>query len=461
MDRKKVFVFGIDGADPEFIFNKWVDEFPCIKSLLKEGIYAKLNSTVPPLTAVAWTSMRTGLSPSDHGLFEYVYRKKDSYANTNIISANNINEKSIWHIASESNKKSIVCLVPITWPIKPFNGIMVSGFLTPKNKRGYIYPLEKREEIESIFNEPFEIDIYDHRKLSKEELFNQCCKMTKMHFKLMEHLIKNKEWDLFFGVIATSDWMNHGFFRYADELHRNYDPNSKFKDTLKDYYKLIDRNLSKLISSLDEDTTIIIVSDHGMKRIHNRFNLSDWLLKEGYLVLKQEPKKKTELTSDLIDWEKTKVWAIGAYEGQIFINLKGREPKGIVEKKDYDKLIEELMIKLKKIRGDDGSILDTKFFKKERDFQGKNNKNAPDLMVYFDDLQYGCNNSYVKNKTSWNIETKKGNDDATHSQQGIFIMNKSKQKGNIGEIDILDVAPTILNKLDIKIPEDMKGKIIE
>ena len=458
---KKVFVFGIDGAMPEKIFGEWLDELPTIKKLMGEGCYAKLNSTIPPLTAVAWTSMRTGKPPAEHGLFEYIFRKKNSYTDMGVISANNIQEKSIWHIVSEHNKKSIVCLVPITWPIKPFTGTIVSGFLTPDIESEYTFPREFKKEIKSLFDEPFIIDLYDHRKLSKKELLEKCIKITEMHFKLMKYLIRKKEWDLFFGIIVASDWVNHSFFKYMDKEHRNYEPDSEFKNTLKNYYKFVDKNLGELIELLPKDTTIIIVSDHGIKRMHNRFNLSDWLLKKGYLVLKEKFETKLPLNLEMIDWEKTRAWAIGAYEGQIFINLKNREPGGIVDEKDYDELVEEIQEGLSQIKGDRGEELDTKFFKKKKDFVGKNNQHAPDLMVYFDDLQYGCNNSFVHNETMWNIETLKGKDDAGHSRQGMFIMNKSNQKGYIGEIDILDVAPTILNLLKVTMPRDLKGKIIK
>ena len=75
-------------------------------------------------------------------------------------------------------------------------------------------------------------------------------------------------------------------------------------------------------------------------------------------------------------------------------------------------------------------------------------------------MQYGCNNSIVGNETQWNPITKRGIDDATHSLQGIFIMNNGYAKGYINEISYLDVAPTVLNELGIDIPEDMEGEII-
>jgi len=222
----------------------------------------------------------------------------------------------------------------------------------------------------------------------------------------------------------------------------------------------VDEKLGEILNMLNEDTGIIILSDHGITRLHTRVNLTDWLIQKGYMVLKESIKEKSEFNFNMVDWSKTRAFAIGAYEGQIFINLKDREPEGIVEKLDYENLVSELSSKIKQIKGDRGEGLDTKIFIKKKDYNGKLIENAPDMIVYFDNLQYGCNNTLIGNKTLWSPSTAKGSDDATHSQHGIFIMKNNKCKGDLGELDILDVAPTVLSELGIEIPKDFKGKIV-
>lgn len=458
----KVFVFGIDGAFPEYIFGDWLEELPNIKKVITEGCYAKLNSTIPPLSITAWTSIVTGKAPSDTGIFEYVYRKGNSYSDFNVMTSKNLKEKTIWQIASENKSRSIINYLILTWPIKPFNGILISGSLTPSGEEvKSVYPSEIRYELENQLGTLPPADVPNFRELSKEEIITETLKLTEAQFKIEKALLKSKQWDLFFNIAGLSDRMNHSFWRYMDKDHRKYELDSKFKNTLKDYYKLIDKNLGEMLALLDKDTKIIILSDHGITRMHTRVNLTDWLIKEGYMVLKEPLKEKKEFKPDLVDWKKTRVLALGAYEGQIFINLKGREPEGIVTESEYGSLIEELEEKIKGIKGDDGSFLDTKIFKKKDHFKGKCEDIAPDMIIYFDNLHYGCNTSLIGNETLWNINTAKGSDDACHSQQGIFIMKDGKTKGDIGEISYLDVAPTILNLLDIKVPEDMRGKIIK
>jgi len=455
----KLFVIGIDGAMPEYIFGEWLDKLPTIKKLINQGCYGELKSTIPPLSAVAWTAISTGKAPADFGFFEYIYRKNNSYNDLGIISATNIKSKTLWQIASEHNKKSIICLMPLTWPIKPFNGICVSGYMTPNTDVEFTYPKEIKNKIETIFNKQFRI-ISEFRNKSKEEIIKNVYENTEMHFKLMEYLLKNNDYDLFFGVIDESDSMNHNFLKYTDKEHSEYDENFQYKNVLKEYYQYIDKKLGELLNLLDKETKIIVLSDHGIIRMHNRVNLSDWLIKEGYLVLKNQITEKIKLKMNLVDWTETRAWAIGAFEGQIFVNLKNREPEGIVEEKDYDNLLNEIEEKLKKITGDRGEKLDTKVFKKKEFFKGEYEHLAPDMIIYFDNLQYGCNTSLIGNELLWSPQTAIGSDDAGHSQKGIFIMNKCEKTGDIGEVDILDIAPTILKNIGIESSNYMKGKVI-
>lgn len=456
----KIFIFGIDGAFPEYIFGEWKKDLPSINKLMNEGSYAKLDSTIPCLSVTAWSSILTGKPPVDTGLFEYIQRKKGSYDDWNVVTSRNLKEKTIWQILSEHNKKSIICNILLTWPIKPFNGIMITGPLTPSTSN-YIYPNELEDELKRELGEIPPVDVPNFRSLPKEEIAHALKKHTEKQIEIMHYLFDNKEWDMFFAMIPMSDRMNHAFWKYMDPQHRKYDPNSPLKNTLKEFYQFLDKKLGEFLSKLDKDTKVIVISDHGITRLHTRINLTDWLIKEGYMHLKEPAKPNTHFKFNMVDWGKTRAFAIGAYEGQIFLNLEGREPQGIVKLRDYETLLEEIVSKIRKIPGDDGKKLDTKFFKKKDFFEGKHFTEAPDVVIYFDNLEYGCNTTLIGNTGMWSPQTALGSDDAGHSQQGIFILSDKKRNSkNLGEISYLDVAPTILHHLDVQIPEDMKGNVI-
>ena len=472
MAKKKVFVLGIDGAMPEKIFGEWLDELPNIKKLMGEGSYAKLNSSDPPLSITAWCSITTGKTPCDTGIFEYIYRKNGSYHDIGVMTSRNLKDKQIWEILSDKGLKSVVPYVINTWPLKPFNGWLVAGPQRLDDQDvDCVYPPEMKQELIDKFGEVPSFDITNFRSSyeiakeikkgppSKEFVMEGCRDVASRNVEVMKHLMKNKDWDLFFGVIGMTDRMNHMFWKYCDKTHRKYDPKSKYLNVLKDFYIFIDQKLGELFELLDEDTKIILLSDHGIMKLNTRVNVTDWLIREGYLVLKEPTKEKVPFNLEMVDWSKTKVFAIGAYEAQFFINLKGREAEGIVEPEEYDDLIEELTRKIKEIPGDWGEKLDTEILYKRKDFDGKHIEEAPDMLIYFDGMQYGSNTTLINNETLWSPSTAKGSDDATHSMQGIFIMKDNVNRmGDFGEMSYLDVAPTVLDLLGQEIPEDMKGK---
>lgn len=414
------------------------------------------------MSVTAWTSMITGKNPEDHGVFECTYRKKNTYEFGNLSSSFNIKEKTIWDIASENNKKSVVCFVPLTWPPKPLNGCLISGFMTPLSEEtDYSYPKKLKKEINDHLGEPLPIDVKDYKKLDIKDQLSEVHRMTRLHMETMKYLIKNKEWDLFFGVVMGSDRLNHKFWKYCDKTHRDYNPGSQFENALKDYYILVDKYLGEMLGLIGEEVVVIVLSDHGIMKMDNRVNLSDWLIKEGYLVLKESVSEISKLDSSMVDWTKTKASAIGAYDGKIFFNVKGRDPEGIIEQFEYDSFFRELEEKLKQIQGDDGKKLDTQVFRKRQISGMKYDEVTPDMIVYFDNMNYGSNVSRIGNPSLWSPQTALGSDDATHSLKGMFVMKGGSQKGEIEEVDIVDVPTTILYYMGIKLPEDLKGKVIK
>jgi len=179
---KKVFIFGIDGAMPELVFDDWLDDLPNIKKLVEKGCFARLKSTIPPLSITAWASLTTGKSPSDTGIFEYTYRKNNSYNDIHIFTTKNLKEKTIWDIASERDKNVIACFPVLGWPVKPVNGCSISGTLTPLGDDVQCtYPKELKDEIKQALGEVPLPDIPNFRNLSKESIIEEVYKMTEKH----------------------------------------------------------------------------------------------------------------------------------------------------------------------------------------------------------------------------------------------------------------------------------------
>jgi predicted AlkP superfamily phosphohydrolase/phosphomutase len=227
-----------------------------------------------------------------------------------------------------------------------------------------------------------------------------------------------------------------------------------------DYYKYLDKEIGETFKLLDDDTLIIIVSDHGAKKMVGGICINEWLIQNGYMKLVQYPSEITPFNKLVVDWENTKVWGEGGYYGRIFMNVKGREPKGVIAQSHYEHFRNELIKKLEDLRDENGKSINTKVFKPE-DIYSECNGIPPDLIVYYGNLDWRSIGS-VGTKTIWASENDTGPDDANHSQYGIFIMQDSRKQHGMQRkgVTIYDIAPTILNYMGVKAPDDMEGKII-
>ncbi|MCD6164568.1 MAG: alkaline phosphatase family protein [Candidatus Odinarchaeota archaeon] len=459
MNKPKVLVIGLDAAPPELLFNKFLDELPNIKHLVENGIYGRMKSCVPPITIPAWMVMVTSKNPGKLGIYGFRHRKNYSYTDIWIANYQKIKEKTVWNILSEKGKKSIVIGVPPTYPPKPLNGYLISCFITPTNAKQYTYPPEFREEIEKIVgNYIFDVTF---RTEERDKLIKGLYEMTEKRFKIIKYLLKNKEWDFFMFVEIGLDRVQHAFWKFFDPEHHLYEPNSKYSDVIENYYKYLDQQIGELLKIVPKNTKIVVVSDHGAKRMKGALCINEWLIKEGYLTLKKYPEQKTRLEKAEVDWKKTIAWGWGGYYARIFLNVEGREPQGIIKPEEYEDVRDELAEKIKNIPGPNGEKLETKVIKPE-EYYPEINGEPPDLMVFFDDL-YWRSAGTIGHKTVYLPENDTGPDDAVHSQYGIYIVYDPSQNlgGKKVDIDILDVAPTIFYLLDMEPPSDMEGKPVK
>ena len=245
-----------------------------------------------------------------------------------------------------------------------------------------------------------------------------------------------------------------------DATHRNHDPNSPFKEAIREYYHLIDREIGTLLPYFYDHTSVFVVSDHGAKKMDGGICINEWLIKEGYLVLASPPDTANGVVKFEgldVDWSKTRAWGDGGYYGRLFINLKGREPGGIVEPADYDALRAEITRKLEALGDENGQPIGTRCFTPEALYQNSRGV-APDLLVYFGDLAWrsigtvGWNSIHV-------FENDTGPDDANHAQQGMFIFHDPQHDfggKRLSGLHLMQIAPTVLQQFGIPVPFDMQ-----
>ena len=455
---RKLLVIGLDCAVPNLVFEQFIDALPNLKRLINNGISAPMRSSDPPITIPAWMIMSTGVDAGFLGLYGFRHRKNNSYTDIWIANTQKVKMQKIWDLLSDFGLKSCLVGIPPTYPIKRMEGWTVSGFITPDNTKEYTYPRDLKLEINSLVKD-YMFDV-EFRTDKKDKLIIDLNEMTKKRHNVIKYLLKEKSWDFFMFVEIGLDRIQHAFWKFFDENHVRYTP-GKYSDVIFNYYKLLDKQIGEILKLIDKDTYVLVVSDHGGKPMTGCFCINEWLIKEGYLVLRNYPDKMTSLEDCDVNWKKTKAWGWGGYYARVFFNLKGREAEGIIDSDDLETEKKNLIEKLMKIKDPNGKIMDNKIYE-PKDLYKLVKGDPPDLMVYFDDLSWRSAGTIGHNKM-YLEENDTGPDDMVHDYNGIFIFYdpKNEQKKRLNTISILDVAPTILKLFDIDIPGYMRGKIIE
>ncbi|MBI5788564.1 MAG: alkaline phosphatase family protein [Candidatus Schekmanbacteria bacterium] len=457
---KKVLVIGLDCADPGLVFKQYIDDLPNLKALMSNGVWGRLESCLPPITVPAWSSMLTSKDPGELGFYGFRNRKDHSYDGLFFANSSSVKEKTVWDILTQNHKKSILLGIPQTYPPKPVNGYMVTCFLTPSTKSEYTYPPELKAEVEQVAD-GYMLDVDDFRTENKKKLLADIYRMTEKRFRVARHLMTTKVWDFCMLVEMGVDRLQHGFWKYSDPTHIKFDPHTEFVNVTRDYYKYIDQEIGRLLTLIDrENTAVIVVSDHGAQKMDGGICINEWLMRQGYLTLKEKPPGVIPANKMKIDWEKTYAWGEGGYYSRIFLNVKGREPQGAVAPEDYENVRNKLIAELEALGDDKGHPIGTRVYKPEEIYRTCNGV-PPDLIALFGNLYWRSVGSVGLN-TIHTFDNDTGPDDANHAQHGIFVMNTNDmgQKGCRENLQIMDVAPTILHLLGITPPDDMHGKII-
>jgi predicted AlkP superfamily phosphohydrolase/phosphomutase len=448
-------IIGLDCAEPSLL-DAWRAELPVLSGLIERGVHGRLTSIIPPITVPAWSCMMASRTPGDLGVYGFRNRSDHTYDGTFIADSTAIRDKRLWDIVGRAGGSSIVLGVPGTYPPKPVRGVMVGCFLTPSTESRYTFPPGLRDEVEALVGE-YMFDCRDFRTEAKDELLAQLYEMTDRRFKLARHLLETKPWQLFAMVEMGHDRIHHGFWKYMDPEHRKHEPGNPLENSIRDYYRHVDGLIGGLLEHADDETLVLVVSDHGAKRLDGGIRVNEWLRREGLLALRGEPNGVC-LPRDIgIDWSRTTAWGDGGYYARVFLNVRGREPDGTIAPEDYERVRDDLARRLAAIPDDEGRPMDTRVYRPEELYDEVNGV-APDLIVVFGDLLWRSVATVGGEEGVHTLENDTGPDDANHAQDGILIA-AGAGIGARGELDahLLDIAPTVLDLLGIDRPDGMRG----
>jgi predicted AlkP superfamily phosphohydrolase/phosphomutase len=454
MTRMRTLVIGLDCAAPEILFGE--DRLPNLRRLMAHGCYGRLESVIPPITVPAWMCMATGQDPGSLGVYGFRNRTSYAYDGLGTVTSQSITAPAVWDYLGERGKVVVVG-VPPGFPPRKVNGVSIGCFLTPDPSRvAFTHPPEMKQTISDLVGD-YPVDVGGFRTDDKAWLKDQIYAMTRKHFQVVRHLMTHVDWEYFQFVEIGLDRVQHGFWKFHDRMHRQYEP-GPFEDVVRDYYAYLDEEIGSILNLVDDGDTVLVASDHGAQRLDGGFCVNEWLIREGLLTIKERPDRPGPLKPTNIDWTRTQVWSEGGYYARVFLNVEGREPLGIVPEHRYEALLEDVRSRLVALPDDRGAPMGTLVFR-PRDIYRQVNRVPPDLIALFGALYWrsiggvGYDSLYVQ-------ENDTGPDDCNHAQFGAFIVRGPalQVRGEVTGMHLLDVAPTLLDMAGYPVPPTMQGR---
>ena len=458
----RVVVIGLDCGTPKLLFEDLNAEVPTLAKLMSEGMYGDLESITPPITVPAWACALTGRVPGQLGIYGFRNRKDTTYEGLSIAHSGSIKVPAVWDALGARGLRTALIGVPPSFPPpKEFPGWRVGCFLTPPSAERWAFPQELETEIEEELEGPgkYIFDIPNFRQAGFDVTLDQVFAMTERRFQVGRRLLTNKPWDLFMLCDIAPDRLHHVFWQYFDPRHPLYEEGNRYEGVFQDYYRFLDREMASFLELVPQDAVTIVMSDHGARPMMGGLCFNDWLAEEGYLTLAEPVDGPTPIKDASIDWSRTVAWGDGGYYGRLFLNVKGREPQGVVEPSRYEEVRDELITKLEAAPGPDGQPLGTKVHKPQ-DVYPEVRGVAPDLIVYFGDLGWRSVGS-VGNPSLFTYENDTGPDGANHDRDGVFVMTGApgQPTGRVEGLKLVDVGPTILSLYGIDATEALPGAV--
>lgn len=484
-NSSKAIVIGLDGATFDLIL-PWIEEgiLPHMANLLKEGVWGELESTIPPLTPPAWASFITGKNPGKHGIFDF-RGPVNSDLQRPLISSQSIKSRKIWDIINAEGKKVGIINIPVTYPPDKVDGFMISGMLTPNKEVTFTYPPDLKESLISMIGD-YVIDVdcglYDHENAGEVKRFFNDLKYAFVKRKeALFFLMKDQPWDFLAANFIVPDRIQHLFWKYLDKRNHLYylDEAKRIRDTAIELYQMVDNMIGSIIDRMDRETSLFIMSDHGFGPQDYSLSINGWLANLGFLYTKRKDSTlrrwvksvlpvgirstmRKMITKRLpiserregldVDYENSKAYFGGAAVQGIYLRIEGDEYHKVRE------IIKDGLLEFKDpITGE--KFIDTVLFKEEV-YYGGDLSSAPD--IFFIAKGYSAPGNSTTERQHL-ISSRKKSSLGFHHMKGIFIaLGESFKKGyRLEKSAIIDLAPTILYTMEIPVPSDMDGRVLQ
>jgi predicted AlkP superfamily phosphohydrolase/phosphomutase len=416
-EEKKVVVVGLDGV-PHSLLVDYMERglMPELSELCKKGTLLKMKSTIPEVSSVAWSSFLTGKNPGEHGIFGFMELDKQSYDYT-FTNFTSLKSPPLWE---QKDVRTIALNIPQTYPARPLNGMMVSGFVALDLKKAS-YPDRLFEYLNGI---GYRIDV--NARVAAEDpdaFFGDLFATFDKRKEAIEHLYEKEEWQLFIGTVTETDRLHHFFFDSARE--------GKHYGVFEKFYRELDAFIGDMARRAEKDRALFMTcSDHGFTPIKTEVYINKWLSENGYLEL------------DGLDGLKgikpgTKAFCLDP--ARLYVHRKGRYDRGSVEEKDCASLVEEIRGRMSEIEYNGEKVVKDLFVRGDI-FRGPHTEEGPDICLlphYGFDLKGAVNRDSV-------FGTSHFRGMHTYDDAHLFM---SSPAADVRDMRIEDVAGIILTHL--------------
>jgi predicted AlkP superfamily phosphohydrolase/phosphomutase len=481
----RTLLIGLDGATFSILDPCIADGvMPFLGSLFAGGVRAELESVVPPLTPPAWTSLMTGRSPGNHGIFDFLrYEFREDARTLRVADANDVACETIWSVVSRAGLRANVLNFPLTFPAPPIAGNVVPGWVPWRHLRLACYPSHLYDRLKALPG-------FDARELAmdmalEEKALEGCHREEDYEHAIKVHIRREQQWFKICRYLMTEDpaeltavlfdgvdKLQHFCWRFIDPTAFPSQPSQwevKIRDLCLDYFREVDRLMAELVALAGPDVRTIIASDHGFGPTARVFYLNAWLEQNGYLVRADAARVEQKHPETLglgtmarrfyeIDWEKTTAYCPTPSSNGIYLSAPegaARSPRTAAERARFR---DELRAALLAIRDpSSGEAVVDRIWSREEAFSGTQMALAPDLTLGLSD------GGFVSILPSDEVVKPRAEVSGTHRPNGVFAAHGPGIRGGsvAAPLSILDVAPLVLYSLGLPIPDDLEGRVSE
>jgi predicted AlkP superfamily phosphohydrolase/phosphomutase len=485
-------LIGLDGATFDVLEPlAAAGDLPVLADLMARGAWGPLRSVVPPITPTAWSSFMTGKEPGKHGIFDF--RLYDpARAADRFISSQALTEPTMWELLRDAGLRVGVVGLPMMYPPSDHAAVVVSGFDTPSTSVPFTHPPELQARILARFPDyqfvasPPAEDVNVETDAGFEQLVSDAERSFEQRTAVALDLLAEAPFDVLMVHYQDTDAMQHRVWRFIEDPRKNPARWAR----LRQCYARLDRHLGELGRAMPDDTLVVVLSDHGFGSLRGHVFPNVLLQQWGYLdwtgrrmgKLRRSIRKRlvrfglaepeaarggpwvAEQRTRHFDrvlplrWERTRAYvALGHSYGHLFVNQRGREPNGIVEPGARDALLSELAARFADVRDPVTSTpVIAAVLRGEDVYPADRFARRPDLvLVPADGFEVSRQLNYKMSVARY------ASVGGSHRMHGIFIATgPGIRAGAFREpLGIMDVAPTVLARHGVGIPDDVDGRV--